>query len=98
MNEKDKEDENTLAYTELIKQISYGNIEKIEMTTGSTSIKVKVKNAEEEKKAVVPETIPIVSIGPTERIVGVVSSASLFGGGSIVIFTFSILVLNLGAL
>ena len=37
---KDKEDETTLAYTELIKQISDKNIAKVEMTTGSTSIKV----------------------------------------------------------
>ena len=35
-----KEDEKTLAYTELIKQISDKNIAKVEMTTGSTSIKV----------------------------------------------------------
>ena len=35
INNKDKEDEKTLAYTELIKELSYGNIEKIEMTVGS---------------------------------------------------------------
>ena len=40
----DKEDEKTVAYTDLIKELSYGNIEKIEMTTGSTTIKVKMKN------------------------------------------------------
>ena len=34
-----KKDENTLAYTDLIKELSYGNIEKIEMTTGSTTVK-----------------------------------------------------------
>ena len=45
-----------LAYTDLIKEMSYGNIEKIEMTVGSTSVKVKVKNVEEEKKSVVPNT------------------------------------------
>ena len=54
-NNKEKDDK-TLAYTDLIKEISYGNIEKIEMTVGSTSVKVKVKNVEEEKKAVVPNT------------------------------------------
>ena len=37
---KNKEDETTLAYTDLIKQISAENIAKIEMTTGSTTIKV----------------------------------------------------------
>ena len=54
-NNKEKDDK-TLAYTDLIKEMSYGNIEKIEMTVGSTSVKVKVKNVEEEKKAVVPNT------------------------------------------
>ena len=54
-NNKDKDDK-TLAYTDLIKEMSYGNIEKIEMTVGSTSVKVKMKNVEEEKKSVVPNT------------------------------------------
>ena len=56
MDKKSNEDDKTLAYTELIKELSYGNIEKIEMTVGSTSIKVKQKNVEEEKKAIVPNT------------------------------------------
>ncbi len=51
---KDKEDEKTVAYTDLIKELSYGNIEKIEMTTGSTTLKVKMKNEEEEKTSIVP--------------------------------------------
>ena len=54
-NNEDK-DEKTLAYTDLIKEISDGNIEKIEMTVGSTSIKVKMKDIEEEKNSVVPNT------------------------------------------
>ena len=54
-NNKEKDDK-TLAYTDLIKEMSYGNIEKIEMTVGSTSVKVKVKNVKEEKKSVVPNT------------------------------------------
>ena len=49
-------DDKTLAYTDLIKEMSYGNIEKIEMTVGSTSLKVKIKNEDEEKKAIVPNT------------------------------------------
>lgn len=53
---KDKNEENVLAYTDLIKEISYNNIEKIEMTTGSTTIKVKMKNVEEEKTTIVPNT------------------------------------------
>ena len=54
-NNKEKDDK-TLAYTDLIKEMSYGNIEKIEMTVGSTSVKVKVKNVKEKKKSVVPNT------------------------------------------
>ena len=50
------QDDKTLAYTDLIKEISYGNIEKIEMTVGSTSVKVKMKDEEEEKRTVVPNT------------------------------------------
>ena len=51
-----EKDDKTLAYTDLIKEMSYGNIEKIEMTVGSTSVKIKVKNVEEEKKSIVPNT------------------------------------------
>ena len=50
--QKDKE----LPYTDLIKEISYGNIEKVEMTVGSTKLKVKIKNQDEEKTAIVPNT------------------------------------------
>ena len=46
----------TLAYTDIIKEISYGNVEKIEMSVGSTSVKVKMKNVDEEKKSIVPNT------------------------------------------
>ena len=49
-------DDKTLAYTDLIKEMSYGNIEKIEMTVGSTSVKVKIKNNDTEKKTIVPNT------------------------------------------
>ena len=56
MQNQKEEEENTLAYTDLIKEISYGNIEKIEMTVGSTTVKVKQKNVEEEKTTIVPNT------------------------------------------
>ena len=56
MQNSDEKDENRLAYTDLIKEVSYGNVEKIEMTTGSTTVKVKMKNQEEEKTAIVPNT------------------------------------------
>ena len=41
-NKDDKKD-TELAYTDLIKQMSDGKVEKVEMTVGSTSIKVKNK-------------------------------------------------------
>ena len=53
---KDKENEKELAYTELIKEINDGNIEKIEMTVGSTTVKVKLKDNEEEKTTIIPST------------------------------------------
>ena len=56
MQNSDEKDENILAYTDLIKEVSYGNVEKIEMTTGSTTVKVKMKNVEEEKTTIVPNT------------------------------------------
>ena len=59
---KDEKDDKTLAYTDLIKEISYGNVEKVEMTVGSTSVKVKIKNDEEEKSALVPDTESFVSL------------------------------------
>jgi len=40
LQNNENKDEKTLAYTDLIKQISDKNIAKVEMTTGSTSIKV----------------------------------------------------------
>ena len=55
-NKDDSLDESKLSYTDLIKQVSDGEIEKIEMTVGSTSVKVKQKNVEEEKKSIVPNT------------------------------------------
>ena len=52
-NKKEKED---FAYTELIKQINEQEIEKIEMTVGSTKIKVKQKGVEEEETVIIPST------------------------------------------
>ena len=57
INGQGKDEKTTeLPYTELIKEISSGNVEKVEMTTGSTSVKVKLVNEEEEKKTLVPST------------------------------------------
>ena len=54
-NNKTQEDLD-LAYTELIKKIDNKEVEKIEMTVGSTSVKVKLKNIEKEKTTIVPST------------------------------------------
>ena len=63
---KKNEDEKTLAYTDLIKELSYGNIEKIEMTTGSTTITIKMKNQDEEKTSIVPDTESFISYVQTK--------------------------------
>ena len=60
-NNKDKKD-TELAYTDLIKEISEGKIEKVEMTVGSTSIKVKVKDDEKEKHSIVPNTEAFITL------------------------------------
>ena len=49
-------DEKEISYTELIDAINQGNVEKIEMTVGSTTIKVKLKDVEEEKTGIIPST------------------------------------------
>ncbi len=57
MNNNDTNSESKeLAYTELIKKLENKEVEKIEMTVGSTSAKVKLKNEEEEKQVIVPST------------------------------------------
>ena len=56
LTNEDKEDEKELPYTELIQEINAGNVEKIEMTVGSTTVKVKLKDIEEEKNTIVPST------------------------------------------
>ena len=57
-NNKKDEKEKELPYTELIKEISNKNVEKIEMTVGSTTAKVTLKGMEEgeEKTTLVPNT------------------------------------------
>ena len=55
-NKQTEENEDEIAYTDLIQKISNGEVEKIEMTVGSTSIKVKLRDIEEEKNASVPNT------------------------------------------
>ena len=62
INQKNKTDEKELAYTNLIKEINDGNIEKIEMTVGSSTVKVKEKDKEEEKEVIVPSTQAFVEL------------------------------------
>ena len=54
INLKNKKD-NILAYTDLIKQIAQQNVEKVEMTTGSTSTKITLKNKIDENNEVITE-------------------------------------------
>ena len=62
VNQNKEKEKNTIAYTELIKKIDEGVIEKVEMKVGSTSIKVKLKDEEEEKNAIVPNTQAFVEL------------------------------------
>ena len=41
--DKDVVKENEITYTDLIKQIDEGNVEKVRMTVGSTTVKVNIK-------------------------------------------------------
>ena len=51
---KNEEEKNTLAYTDLIHEINNQNVESVEMRTGSTTAKIKLKNNEEEKTTILP--------------------------------------------
>ena len=52
-----KQDDKVLPYTDLIKQIASQNIAKVEMTTGSTTVKVTLKNEINEKGEIVKDGI-----------------------------------------
>ena len=62
MNQNNKTEEKDLAYTNLIKEINDGNVEKIKMTVGSTTVKVKIKDKDEEKEVIVPSTQAFVEL------------------------------------
>ncbi len=55
-NDEGKLKENEIGYTDLIKQIDDGNIEKVKMTVGSTSVKVTLKGEDKPKNCIVPNT------------------------------------------
>lgn len=63
---KQKKQKEDFAYTELIKQINEQEIEKIEMTVGSTKIKVKQKGVEEEETVIIPSTQAFVELIQTK--------------------------------
>lgn len=56
INEKNNDKEQNMAYTDLIEAINEQRVEKLEMTVGSTSAKVKLKDVEKEKSAIIPNT------------------------------------------
>ena len=57
-NEDDEDPlgENEISYTELINQINDGNVERIELTVGSTTAKIKLKDVEDEQTSIIPST------------------------------------------
>jgi len=55
-NNQNKNEDKEVPYTQLIKDIEEEKIEKIEMTLGSNTIKVKYKDIEEEKTAIILNT------------------------------------------
>ena len=55
-NKQNSEDDKKLSYTDLVKEIEAGNVEKIEMTVGSATLKVKLKDVEEEKTTIISST------------------------------------------
>ena len=70
LSSNNKNEENNIAYTELIKQIDEGKVEKLEMTVGSTSVKVKLKGVEEEKQALVPSTQAFIELVQNKKLEG----------------------------
>lgn len=69
-NSKQNDDDKKISYDELIVQIKEQKIEKIEMTVGSTTIKVKQKEVEEEKTAIIPNTEVFVEYVQQEKLNG----------------------------
>ena len=53
---QEREDDKKLSYTDLVQQIEAGNVEKIEMIVGSATLKVKLKDVEEEKTTIISST------------------------------------------
>ena len=67
---KDKEKNKELSYTDLIQKIDDGTVEEVEMTVGSTSIKVKLKDEKEKKQAIIPSTQAFVELVQQKKLDG----------------------------
>lgn len=69
---KDKEvvKENEITYTDLIKQIDEGNVEKVRMTVGSTTVKVNIKGEEKPKTSIIPSTQAFVELVQNKKLEG----------------------------
>ena len=69
---KTQNNEKELAYTDLIEKIANGEIEKIEMTVGSSAAKVQLKgqSEEEQKTTILPSTQAFVELIQEEKLKG----------------------------
>ncbi len=70
LNKSNNSDDKEIAYTDLITKIDKDEVEEIEMTVGSTSIKVKLKGEEEEKNAIVPSTQAFIELIQDKKLAG----------------------------
>ena len=69
-NKNSKSDDKEMAYTDLITKIDKDEVEEVEMTVGSTSIKVKLKGEEEEKNSIVPSTQAFIELIQEKKLAG----------------------------
>ena len=68
--DKDVVKENEITYTDLIKQIDEGNVEKVRMTVGSTTVKVNIKGEGKPKTSIIPSTQAFVELVQNKKLEG----------------------------
>lgn len=68
--DKDVVKEDEITYTDLIKQIDEGNVEKVRMTVGSTTVKVNIKGEEKPKTSIIPSTQAFVELVQNKKLEG----------------------------
>ena len=68
--DKDVVKENEITYTDLIKQIDEGNVEKVRMTVGSTTVKVNIKGEEKPKTSIIPSIQAFVELVQNKKLEG----------------------------